>query len=86
MITELRTKSQVTIPKDIVFKLGLNRGDKLEIYEKKGEIHIMPVAVYPKEYINSVLEEVKEIKSKIKSENYPVFDDIDVLLSKLEEN
>ena len=31
MLTELRTKSQITIPKDIVMKMGLREGDKLEI-------------------------------------------------------
>ena len=30
MIAELRQKSQVTIPKEIVAKLGLSEGDKLE--------------------------------------------------------
>ena len=36
MLTELRTKSQITIPKDIVARLGLHEGDKLEIVEKDG--------------------------------------------------
>ena len=31
MLTELRTKSQITIPKDIVQRMGLREGDKLEI-------------------------------------------------------
>ena len=31
MLTELRTKSQITIPKDIVNHLGLAEGDKLEV-------------------------------------------------------
>ena len=41
MLTELRTKSQITIPKDIVARLGLHEGDKLEIVEKDGTIQIM---------------------------------------------
>lgn len=45
MLTELRTKSQITIPKDIVMKMGLREGDKLEIVEKDGVIELMPVAV-----------------------------------------
>ena len=36
MLTELRTKSQITIPKDIVMKMSLREGDKLEIVEKDG--------------------------------------------------
>ena len=49
MLTELRTKSQITIPKDIVMKMGLREGDKLEIVEKDGVIELMPVAVYQKQ-------------------------------------
>ena len=48
MLAELRQKSQVTIPKDIVAKLGLREGDKLDIYEKNGAIYLVPVTVYPK--------------------------------------
>ena len=54
MLTELRTKSQITIPKDIVMKMGLREGDKLEIVEKDGVIELMPVAVYPKKYLDAV--------------------------------
>ncbi|SFH07422.1 looped-hinge helix DNA binding domain-containing protein, AbrB family [Desulfotomaculum arcticum] len=45
MITELRKKSQITIPKELVSKLGLKEGDKLEITEKDGVIQIMPVVI-----------------------------------------
>ena len=31
MMAELRQKSQITIPKEIVLKLGLNEGDKVVI-------------------------------------------------------
>lgn len=48
MLAELRQKSQVTIPKEIIVKLGLSEGDKLEIFEKDGTIFLMPVVVYPK--------------------------------------
>ena len=41
MLTELRTKSQITIPKDIVMKMGLREGDKLEIVEKDGVIELL---------------------------------------------
>ena len=51
MLAELRQKSQITIPKEIVEQLGLNEGDKLEIYVQDGMICIMPVAVYPKKYL-----------------------------------
>ena len=34
MLAELRQKSQVTIPKEIITKLGLSEGDKLDIFEQ----------------------------------------------------
>lgn len=54
MISELRAKSQITLPKAIVEKFGLSVGDKLEIIEKDGAICIIPVAVYPKRYVENL--------------------------------
>ena len=56
MLVELRQKSQITIPKEIIVKLGLSEGDKLDIFEKDGAICIMPVAVYPKKYLCELRE------------------------------
>ncbi len=74
MLTELRTKSQITIPKDIVMKMGLREGDKLEIVEKDGVIELMPVAVYPKKYLDELRSEINEAKAKIAAGEQPVFD------------
>lgn len=86
MLAELRAKSQVTIPKELVEKLGLSEGDKLDIFEKDGTICLMPVAVYPKQYIAELREEIEETKSKIASGEQPVFDTVDALFDKLEGN
>lgn len=85
MLTELRQKSQITIPKDIVSKLGLNEGDKLEINEKDGVITILPVVVYPKKYIDGLKSEIENVKNKIASGERKVFDNIDSLFNELEE-
>ena len=84
MLTELRPKSQVTIPKEIVRQLGLSDGDILDIYEKDGEICIMPVAVYPKNYIDDLHNEIDDLKSKITAGDQPVFDNVDSLFEALE--
>ncbi len=84
MIAELRQKSQVTIPKEIIVKLGLSEGDTLDIFEKDGTICIMPVKVYPKNYIEELKEEIGEVKAKIASGEQPVFDSVDALFEKLE--
>ena len=84
MLAELRAKSQVTIPKELVDKLGLSEGDKLEFYEQDGIICAMPVTVYPKKYLELLKEEVEETKVKISSGEQPVFDNLDALFAKLE--
>ena len=84
MIAELRQKSQITIPKEIIVKLGLSEGDKLDIFAKAGSICIMPVAVYPKNYLNELRKEIGDVKSKLASGEQPVFDNVEALFDKLE--
>lgn len=86
MLAELRHKSQVTIPKEIIVKLGLSEGDKLDIFEKDGSICIMPVVVYPKQYLDELQNEISEVKLKIASGEQPVFDNVDALFDKLEKD
>jgi len=85
MISELRAKSQITIPKELVDKLGLFEGDKLENYEKDGIICIMPVVVYPKKYLDELREEIEITKLKIASGDQFIFNNVDALFEKLEE-
>lgn len=84
MLAELRAKSQVTIPKEIVISLGLSEGDQLDIFEKDGTICIMPVAVYPKSVLAELRTEINEVKSKLASGEQPIFDSVDALFEKLE--
>jgi len=84
MIAELRSKSQVTIPKQLVNKLGLSIGDKLEIFEDNGMICIMPVVVYPKGYVDKILEDVENIRQNVAAGYQPVFNNLDDLIASLE--
>jgi AbrB family looped-hinge helix DNA binding protein len=45
MLVEFKQKSQVTIPSELVKKLKLKPGDKLEIEEKDGHLIITPVEI-----------------------------------------
>ena len=85
MLLELRAKSQITIPKELIDRLGLSEGDKLDISEKNGMICIMPVVVYPKKYLDDLRKEIEETKVKIASGEKPVFDNVAALFAKLEE-
>lgn len=84
MLVELRQKSQITIPKDIIVKLGLTEGDRLEVFEQNGTICMVPVIVYPKKYLDDLRSEIAEVRQKISSGKQPVFDNVDDLLDRLE--
>lgn len=84
MLAELRGKSQITIPKEVVSKLGIKEGDKLEITEKDGVIQLIPVVVYPKKLVDELKIEIDEVKAKVKAGSQPVFDSIDSLFDELE--
>ncbi len=86
MLAEIRQKSQITIPKEIVLKMGLSEGDKLEVFERDGTICMMPVVVYPKKYLDELKGEIDSAKEKIASGELPVFDNVDSLFEKLEGN
>ena len=84
MLAELRQKSQITIPKEIITKLGLSEGDKLDIIEQDGTIRMIPVVVYPKKYLDELRAEIDQAKAKIASGEQPVFDSVGALFAKLE--
>lgn len=84
MLVELKFKSQVTIPKDIVNSMELSQGDQFEVMEDDGKIVLVPVAVYPEKIIKNLKAEVKEIKESIKNGEKPVFDSIDSLFEELD--
>ncbi len=45
---------------------------------------MLPVAVYPKKYLEELRNELGEVKAKIASGEQPVFDSVDALFAKLE--
>ncbi len=49
MVVDLKQKSQVTIPNEVVKKLKLVVGDKLDVEVKDGKIIITPVVIIPKD-------------------------------------
>ena len=69
MLAELRQKSQITKPKELIAKLSLSEGDKLDVFEKDGTICMMLVAVYPpkKIYPDELRDEINVAKVKIAS-------------------
>ena len=60
MLAEIRGRSQITIPSEIIKKLGICEGDKFEIMERDGGIFLCPVVVYPKDKIEKLAKLVKK--------------------------
>lgn len=85
MLVELKAKSQVTIPKEIVNSLALHQGDQFEVREEEGKIILIPVAIYPEHVIKSLKASVDEVKESIRSGRQPMFDSIDRLFEELDQ-
>ncbi len=84
MIATLRKKAQITIPSEIVAKLNLEEGMQFEVIEKDGAIMLMPLAVYPSNYVEALKNEVNEIKLMVAEGKQPIFDNVDALFDSLE--
>lgn len=82
MIIELRKKSQITLPKEIVKELKLQEGDKFDVLIENGGIKLEPIAIYSKEYMGELAMELKVIRQD-QSLNCQSFENVDELLKSL---
>ncbi|MDR0883935.1 MAG: AbrB/MazE/SpoVT family DNA-binding domain-containing protein [Oscillospiraceae bacterium] len=74
MLAQLRHKSQLTIPKEFSQKLGLREGDYLDIEEENGALRVLPVAVYPKDYLAKLTDEIAEMRAAVAAGTAPVYE------------
>lgn len=74
MLTEIRGRSQITIPAEIIKKLGIAEGDRFDVIEKNGGIFLCPVAAYPKDKMAKIARIIKE--SEVKQGGYDSVDDL----------
>ena len=65
MLAEIRGRSQITIPSEIIKKLGISEGDKFDIVEKDGGIFLCPVIVYPKEKLMKIAKLIKDSEAEL---------------------
>lgn len=79
MLAEIRGRSQITIPAEIVKSLGISEGDKFDVIEKDGGIFLCPVVVYPKEKITKIAKILKESKTDGKAQKS--FDSVEDLFA-----
>lgn len=89
MLVELKQKSQVTIPNELVKKMNLHPGDKLEVEEKDGKLIITPVVVIPRDQMwfytkewqegeAAVEKDIREGKIKTVSSKEELFKDLGI--------
>jgi len=83
MLAELKERAQVTIPKSVVNKLGLQAGDQFEVVVRRGEIHLVPVVVYPKAKIEKLEKLAALAESQLASGEARVFDTADDAIASL---
>ena len=62
MLIELRARSQITLPNEIIKRLGINEGDKFEVMERDGGVFLCPVVVYPKAKLEQIAQVIKDHK------------------------
>jgi AbrB family looped-hinge helix DNA binding protein len=86
MIIELRKKSQITIPKEIINELNIQEKDQLEISIKNGVIVIEPVAIYSKSYIQKLEETVMRINEDPFKYSIGPFKSVEEAINYLEES
>ena len=79
MLAEIRGRSQITIPAEIIKKLGISEGDKFEIMEKDGGIFLCPVVVYPKEKMAKIAKIIKETETDVSKQT--AFDSVEDLFA-----
>ena len=73
---EIRGRSQITIPAEIVKELGIKEGDQFDVIEKDGGIFLCPVVVYPKKEMERIAKLVKESEAEYKDGNAKVYEDV----------
>lgn len=81
MLVELRGRSQITIPAEIIKQLGAVEGDKFEVVVKEGMLIFVPVVVYPKKEV----ERLKRLAKKAESElqELPIYDNAEDMIKAL---
>lgn len=60
MLIEMRARSQITLPNEIIKNLGISEGDKFEVMERDGGVFLCPVVVYPKAKLEKIARIIKE--------------------------
>ena len=83
MLIEIRGRSQITIPSEIVKSLGIKEGDQYNGVEKDGSIFLCPVVVYPKKEMIRIAKLIKETDAEYKNDEAKAYDDVDKMFKEM---
>ena len=83
MTIEMRSKSQITIPREVVSELSLSEGDRFDVRVKNGTIFLIPVAVYPKSYVSALEKAAGDALKAYKRGELTAYDNPQDLISAL---
>ena len=81
MLAELRGRSQITIPSEIIKNMGAKPGDQFDVIEKDGGIFLCPVVVYPKAELTRIAGLVKEAEAESAAGDSRIYEDIDKMFT-----
>lgn len=86
-MTKIRDNSQITIPKNIMDKLDLKKGDSISIELREDEIVLKPVVIIDKNqawfWSKKWQKEEREAEEDIKTGRIKTFNDADDLMKDL---
>lgn len=68
MLTEIRSRSQITIPSEIIKKLNLKQGDTLEVTVEDDQIILRPVVAVPKDQAYFWSKEWQQDEKQVQSD------------------
>lgn len=83
VLIEMRGRSQITIPAEIVKNLGIKEGDQFDVVEKDGGIFLCPVVVYPKKEMIRIAKLIKETDAEYKNGELKAYDDVDKMFKEM---
>lgn len=86
MIVEVRSKNQITIPKEISKSMHINVGDQFEMIERNGTIYMIPVVTYPKAYVDELEKEVEKFDKDYAEGKVKGYSNVKDLIASLEDD
>ncbi len=77
MLAEMRGRSQLTIPSNVIKRLGIKEGDLFDVVEKDGGIFLCPIIIYPKNEMLRIAKLLKTTEKELDAGDKKIYSDVD---------